>query len=150
MLDRDDPSTEPMHRLCLACLLERHLGSRESASTHLPSLSLTHFDAKGGRVLTCTEDGRAFLWDPYRSLPIASPLPHDAKVLCATLSPDGTRGHHRGRRNRPPVGCGDRSTTRRPLGIPALSPTPPSARTDSGWLQPVPLPFLDCPGRQNC
>ncbi len=90
MLDRDDPSTEPMHRLRLACLLERY-PRLEGICFHTSPVLEAHFDAKGGRVLTRTEDGRAFLWDPYRSLPIASPLPHDGKVLCATLSPDGTR-----------------------------------------------------------
>ena len=90
MLDQDDPSTEPMHRLRLACLLERY-PRLEGICFHTSPVLEAHFDAKGGRVLTRTEDGRAFLWDPYRSLPIASPLPHDGKVLCATLSPDGTR-----------------------------------------------------------
>ena len=90
MLDRDDPSTEPMHRLRLACLLERY-PRLEGICFHTSPVLEAHFDAKGGRVLTRTEDGRAFLWDPYRSRPIASPLPHDGKVLCAALSPDGTR-----------------------------------------------------------
>jgi eukaryotic-like serine/threonine-protein kinase len=90
MLDRDDPSTEPMHRLRLACLLERY-PRLEGICFHTSPVLEAHFDAKGGRVLTRTLDGRAFLWNPYRSLPIASPLPHDGKVLCAALSLDGTR-----------------------------------------------------------
>jgi WD40 repeat protein len=79
-----------MHRLRLACLLER-CPRLEGICFHTSPVLEAHFDAKGGRVLTRTEDGRAFLWDPYRSSPIASPLPHDGKVLCASLSPDGTR-----------------------------------------------------------
>ncbi len=90
MLDRNDPTTEPMHRLRLACLLERY-PRLEGICFHTSPVLEAHFDAKGGRVLTRTLDGRAFLWDRYRSSPIASPLPHDGKVLCASLSPDGTR-----------------------------------------------------------
>lgn len=89
MLDRDDPSTEPMHRLRLACLLERY-PRLEGICFHTSPVLEAHFDAKGGRVLTRTEDGRAFLWDPYRSRPITAPLPHDGKVVCAALSLDGT------------------------------------------------------------
>jgi WD40 repeat protein len=90
MLDRGDPSTEPMHRLRMACLLERY-PRLEGICFHKSPVLEAHFDAAGGRLLTRTEDGRAFLWDPYRSRPIASPLPHDGKVLCAALSPDGKR-----------------------------------------------------------
>ncbi len=90
MLDLDDPSSEPIHRLRLACVLER-CPRLEGICFHTSPVLEAHFDAKGGRVLTRTEDGRAYLWDPYRSRPIASPLPHDGKLLCAALSPDGTR-----------------------------------------------------------
>jgi eukaryotic-like serine/threonine-protein kinase len=90
MLDQDEPSSEPIHRLRLACVLERS-PRLEGICFHTSPVLEAHFDAKGARVLTRTEDGRAFLWDPYRSRPIAGPLPHDGKVLCAALSPDGTR-----------------------------------------------------------
>jgi WD40 repeat protein len=89
-LDRDDPTTEPMHRLRLACLLERY-PRLEGICFHTSPVLEAHFDTKAGRVLTRTEDGQAFLWEPFRSRPIASPLPHDGKVQCAALSPDGVR-----------------------------------------------------------
>ena len=88
MLDRDDPQTESLHRLRLACVLER--GARlEGVCFHSSPVLAASFDPGSGRILTRTEDGQAFLWDLYRSQPIASPLPHDGKVLCAALSPDG-------------------------------------------------------------
>jgi WD40 repeat protein/tRNA A-37 threonylcarbamoyl transferase component Bud32 len=89
MLDREDPSAEPIHRLRLACVLEQ-CPRLDGICFHTSPVLEARFDANGDRVLTRTEDGRAFLWDPYRSLCLASPLPHDGKVLCAALSPDGT------------------------------------------------------------
>ncbi len=90
MLDLDNPSSEPFHRLRVACVLER-CPRLEGICFHTSPVLEARLDANGGRVLTRTEDGRAFLWDPYRSRSLASPLPHDGKVLCAALSPDGTR-----------------------------------------------------------
>ena len=86
--------TIPPPSQCTACAWRASWNASprlEGICFHTSPVLEAHFDAKGGRVLTRTEDGRAFLWDPYRSLPIASPLPHDGKVLCAALSPDGTR-----------------------------------------------------------
>src|SRR5262249_12209877 len=90
MLDRDDPSSEPIHRLRLACVLER-CPRLEGIGFHTSPVLEALLDPNGGRVLTRTEDGRAFLWDPNRSRSLSSPLPHDGRVLCAALSPDGTR-----------------------------------------------------------
>src|SRR5262249_56691593 len=84
------PSPEPIHRLRLACVLER-CPRLEGVCFHTSPVLEARLDANSGRVLTRTEDGRAFLWDPYRSRSLASPLPHDGKLLCAALSPDGTR-----------------------------------------------------------
>jgi WD40 repeat protein/tRNA A-37 threonylcarbamoyl transferase component Bud32 len=90
LLDRDEPAAEPIHRLRLACVLER--GPRlEGICFHTSPVLDARVTAAGDRVLTRTEDGHAFLWDTYRSRALASPLPHDGKVLCAALSPDGTR-----------------------------------------------------------
>jgi WD40 repeat protein len=118
MLDRDDPSTEPMHRLRMACLLERY-PRLEGICFHTSPVLEAHFDAKGGRVLTRTEDGRAFLWDPYRSLPIAAPLPHDGNVLCAALSPDGTRAVTSGTDGNARLWA---AATGQPLGAPLRHP----------------------------
>jgi WD40 repeat protein len=90
MLDRDDPSAEPIHRLRLACVLGRH-PRLEGIVLHTSRVLDARFDASGGRMLTRTEDGRAWLWDPYRSRPVAAPLPHDGEVLGIAVSPDGTR-----------------------------------------------------------
>ena len=133
MLDRDDPSTEPMHRLRLACVLERY-PRLEGICFHTSPVLEAHFDASGSRVLTRTEDGRAFLWDPYRSMPIASPLPHEGKVLCVALSRTARAPSPPGPTE--PPACGLRrpvSRWGRRYGILTSSVMPPSARTDSAW-----------------
>jgi WD40 repeat protein len=89
MLD-DDAASEPLHRLRLACVLAR-CPTLEGICLHQSGVLEAHFNASADRVLARTEDGRAFLWDPYRSQPVAAPLPHDGKLSCATLSQDGTR-----------------------------------------------------------
>jgi WD40 repeat protein len=117
-LDRDDPAAEPLYRLRLACVLERcpRLGG---ICFHTSPVLEAHFDADGGRVLTRTEDGHAFLWDPYRSRALAAPLPHDGKVLCAALSPDGTRAVTTGTDHTARLWD---AATGRPLGAPLRHP----------------------------
>ncbi len=89
MLDRHNAAAEPIHRLRLGCVLERY-PRLEGVCFHTAAVRQAHFAEKLGRVLTRTDD-QAFLWDPYRSRLVAGPLPHEGKVLCAALSPDGTR-----------------------------------------------------------
>jgi WD40 repeat protein len=87
-LDPDD-SAEAIHRLRMAFVLE-HYPRLEGICFHTSPVLEARYDTRRARVLTRTADERAHLWDPFRSVPLASPLPHNARVFGIALCPDGT------------------------------------------------------------
>jgi serine/threonine protein kinase/WD40 repeat protein len=88
--DRPDPRREASHRQRLAAVLEgcpRLVGFFPHAS---PVLGAS-FDPAGRRILTRTDEPRAYLWDTSSPARAAVPLAHEGRVLHAEFSPDGAR-----------------------------------------------------------
>jgi WD40 repeat protein len=88
MIDEPRTRKEASHRQRLATVLAncpQILGVCFHSSPILDSM----FDPTGKRVLTITEENRAYLWDPFESKLLIPPMQHQDRVLYADFRPDG-------------------------------------------------------------
>lgn len=63
----------------------------QAQMAHDASTRRARFDPIGRRVLTCSEDGTARIWDALTGDPLVLPLRHDALVYDALWAPDGDK-----------------------------------------------------------
>ena len=86
--DRDDPESDPSHRLRIGGVLNEmpHL---LGACFQAEKVCDASFSPDGTRIVTRGEGNEAVVWDYERSTPACPPLRHSGRVRHVCFSPDG-------------------------------------------------------------
>lgn len=58
---------------------------------HYDDVNFATFDRTGNKIVTCSNDGTARVWQTSNGKPVAKPMVHQRNVNHADFSPDGTR-----------------------------------------------------------
>jgi len=89
-LDRRNANHEFLHRVRIAAVF-RNCPKMTQMWFHGGPLSSAHFDPKGERVVTASQDQTAQVWDARSGEPSGAAARHTGTVRVAKFSPDGLR-----------------------------------------------------------